>query len=145
MMIVVEHSTQARAALDGCSAISDKPFLDDEPVAQSLVVALPVIMLHEFVDGLPQGAFSEQDDPLQARFLDGSDEAFRVGIQVRGAWRQFHALHSAALEGLLELYCEQRVPIMDQVSLPDQEPFLRITEVACDLTHPKAVRLPRHS
>src|SRR5215470_19758917 len=80
MMIVVEHSTQARAALDGCSAISDKPFLDDEPVAQSLVVALPVIMLHEFLDGLPQGSFSEQDDPLEARFLDGSDEAFRVGI-----------------------------------------------------------------
>src|SRR6516225_9527836 len=49
---------------------------------QSLVVALPVIMLHEFLDGLPQGSFSEQDDPLQARFLDGSDEAFRVGIQV---------------------------------------------------------------
>src|SRR6516162_9148443 len=68
-----------------------------------------------------------------------------MGIQVRGAWRQFHALHSAALEGLLELYCEQRVPIMDQVSLPDQEAFRRITEVACDLTHPKAVRLPRHS
>jgi hypothetical protein len=66
-------------------------------------------------------------------------------IQVRGAWRQFHGLHSPALEGLLELYCEQRVPIMDQVSLPDQEAFRRMTEVACELTHPKAVGLPRHS
>src|SRR5215469_14747135 len=30
---------------DGCSAVSNKRFLDNQPVAQSLVVALPVIQL----------------------------------------------------------------------------------------------------
>src|SRR6516165_9366582 len=44
------------------------------------MVALAVIMFNKFVDGLPQGAFSEQNHPLQAGLLDGSDKAFGVGI-----------------------------------------------------------------
>src|SRR6516162_11441999 len=104
-----------------------------------------MIMLHEFLDSLPQGSFSEQDDPLQARFLDGSDEAFRVGIQVRRARWQFQRLHAAALQNLQEFRSEQRVAVMDQVSLPGQKAFLRVTEVPSDLTHPKAIRLPSHS
>src|SRR5215471_8121632 len=91
-IIVVQHSAQPLTALDRSVASAVRLFLHDQPVAQSLVVALPVIMLHEFLDGLPQGAFSKQDDPLQARFLDGSDEAFRVGIQVRRARWQFQRL-----------------------------------------------------
>src|SRR5215831_17249520 len=145
MMIVVEHSTQARAALDGCSAISDKPFLDDEPVAQSLVVALPVIVLHEFLDGLPQGSFSEQDDPLQARLLDGSHKALRASIEIRRAWRQLNRLHSGSFQDSQEFSGEQGIPVVDQVSLPGQKAFRSVTEVPSDLTHPKAIRLPRHS
>ena len=44
--------------------------LDNQPVAQSLVVALPVIMVHEFPDGLPQGSFSEQDKCEVARNVE---------------------------------------------------------------------------
>src|SRR5215831_13388987 len=120
-IVVVQHSTQPRAALDGRSAVSHKRFLDNQPVAQSLVVALPVIMVHEFPDGLPQGSFSKQDDPLQARFLDSSDEAFRVGVEVRRTWRQFYRFDPVGLNGFQELFCEQRIPVMDQVSLADQE------------------------
>src|SRR5215469_10737457 len=98
-------------------------------------------MLHEFLDGLPQGSFSEQDDPLEARFLDGSDEAFRIGIQVRRARWQFQRLHAAALQNLQEFRREQRVAVMDQVSLPGQEAFGSVTEVPSDLAHPKSIRL----
>ena len=79
-IVVVQHSTQPRAALDGCSAISDKLFLDDEPLVQTLVVALVMVVQHKFVDGLPHGAFAEQNDSFQARLLDGSHKALRVGI-----------------------------------------------------------------
>jgi len=82
-IIGVQHSTPPRAALEGCSPVSNKLFLDDEPIVQTSVVALAVIMFNQFVDGLPQGAFSEQNHPLQARLLDGSDKGLGVGIQVR--------------------------------------------------------------
>src|SRR6516162_1728398 len=50
-----------------------------EPIVQTLVVALAVIRFNKFVDGLAQGAFSEQNHPLQAGLLDGSDKALGVG------------------------------------------------------------------
>ena len=89
-MIVVQHSTQPRAALDGCSTSSDKLFLDDEPIFQTLVVALVMVVQHKFVDGLPHGAFAEQNHSFQARLFDGSHKALRVRIQIRRARRQFH-------------------------------------------------------
>jgi len=58
-VIVVQHSTQPRTALDGCSAVNNKLLLDNQPIVQALVIALPVIMLHEFPDGLPQRTLSE--------------------------------------------------------------------------------------
>src|SRR5215813_8579169 len=62
-IIVVQHSAQPLAPLDRSVASAVRLFLHDQPVAQSLMVALPVIMLHEFADGLPQRAFSEQNHP----------------------------------------------------------------------------------
>jgi len=41
-IVIVQHSAQARAALNGCSAVSNKRFLNNQPVAQSLVVALVI-------------------------------------------------------------------------------------------------------
>src|SRR5215472_2531370 len=61
---------QPLAAPDRSLTSRVRLFLHDQPVAQSLVVALPMIMLHEFPDGLPQRSFSKQDDPFETRFLD---------------------------------------------------------------------------
>ena len=42
-MIVVEHSTQPRAALEGGSPVRDQLFRYDQPIAQTLVVALVMV------------------------------------------------------------------------------------------------------
>jgi len=51
-----------------------------------------MVVFNKFVKGLPQRAFSEQNPALHARFLDGSDKALRVRIQIRRARRQVHRL-----------------------------------------------------
>src|SRR5262249_29898368 len=56
-----------------------------------------------------------------------------------------HRLHSGGFQDLQEFRSEQGIPVMDQISLTDQKAFRRVTEVPSDLTHPKAIRLPRHS
>ena len=58
-IIVVQHSTQPPAALDRSDATDVRLFLNDEPVGQPLVVTFAVIMHNEFVNRLPQLAFSE--------------------------------------------------------------------------------------
>ena len=67
-----------------CSTVPSVAFIrNDQSVAKTLVVSLAVIMRHEFVNRLPQRVFSEEDHPVQAGLLDGSDKPFRVGIGVR--------------------------------------------------------------
>ena len=112
-MIVVQHPTQASAAMDGCSPVSDKLFRDDEPIVQTLVVALVMIVQHKLVDGLAHGAFAEQNHSFQARFLDGPHKALRVGIQIRRAWRQLNRLHSGGFQDLQEFPSEQRIPVSE--------------------------------
>jgi len=71
-----------RSSRNRCGQKTNQPL-----VAQPLVVPFETAMGKEFVDRLPQGAFSERDHPVQAGFLDGSDKAFRVGIQIRRTGR----------------------------------------------------------
>ena len=59
-----------------------------------------MIVHHEFVEGLSQGAFSEQNQALQAGFLDGSDEALRVGIV------ECQQLQAVRINPLAVVYCE---------------------------------------
>ena len=82
---------------------------------------------------------------FQARFLGGPHKALRVGIEIRGAWRQLNRLHSGGFQDLQEFSGEQGIPVVDQVALPGQKAFRSVTEVASDLTHPKAIGLPGHS
>jgi len=144
-MVIIEHSAQPLTTQDHSAAASARLFPHDQPVVQPLVVSLAMIMHHEFVHGLPQRAFSEQNYSLQARFLDGSDKALGMGIQIRRARRQFDRLHSRALQDLQEFRSEQGIPIMDQVAFADQEAFRRVAEIACHLTHPEPVGLPGES
>src|SRR5215469_14285740 len=102
-------------------------------------------MPDKFTDHLSQRAFAEQNHPLQARFPDGSDEALRVSIQVRRTGWQLHRFDTTGLKDLRKLFGEQRVPIVNQVALPDQEAFRGMAKVVSNLTRPKVIRLPRHS
>src|SRR5579859_6356282 len=120
-LIVVQHSTQPPAALDRSCATGARLFPHDQPIAQTLVIPLAMIMLNKLVDGPAHRAFSEQNHPFQAGFLDGSHKAFGVGIQIRRARRQLNGLGSSTLEDLQEFFTEQGIAVMDQVSLPHQK------------------------
>ena len=56
----------------------------DQSVVQALVISLVMIVLDELADGATQRALTNEHHPFEAGFLDGADEAFRVGVQV---WR----------------------------------------------------------
>ena len=58
-VVVVQHPTQPLAARDRSTIPNMELIRDDQPVAEALVVALTMIMCHEFANRLPQRAFSE--------------------------------------------------------------------------------------
>src|SRR5215831_12444788 len=97
------------------------------------MVALVMVIHHKFMEVLLHGALAEQNQPFQAGLFDGPDKALRVGIEIRRAWRQLNRLHAAALQDLQEFRSEQGIPVMNQISLTDQEAFGSIAEIACHL------------
>ena len=56
-------------------------------IANPLVRTLGVVVFGVFVDDMPKLLLAEEDHLVQAFVLDGSDEAFRVGVEVRRAGR----------------------------------------------------------
>src|SRR4051812_4558811 len=94
----------------------------NQSVAQSLVVAFRLVMGYEVLNCCPQGGFAEQDHPFQTGFLDAADKSFSVGVQIRRSRWQLDGLDTNILRGAEKPVREQRVPIMDQVALPREQP-----------------------
>jgi hypothetical protein len=64
----------------------------NQTVAQTLMIALAVVMGHEILNRCPQGAFAKQDQPFQTGFLDAAYKAFGVGVGMSPQMRRMATL-----------------------------------------------------
>ena len=65
MIIKVQHSSQSLTALDRSGAIGARPFPDDQPIDQALMVPFVMVVHHKFVNALPHGALTEHNHSFQ--------------------------------------------------------------------------------
>jgi hypothetical protein len=66
----------------------------DQPIIESLMIPLEVIVLGVFLHSVAQMLLSQRDDPGQALRLDGAYESLGVGVQIwtsRGKLHRFDA------------------------------------------------------
>jgi hypothetical protein len=63
-------------------------------------------------------------------------------VEIRAVRRQLQASDARGAKDVPELLREERISVVDQVALADQETIDAIGEVARDLLHPRAMRLP---
>ena len=89
----------------------------DQRIVQPLVVALAMVMRHEFSSRFPHRALTEQDHPLQTRFLDRPYKPFRVRVQIGTARWKLHRGNTRFSQQAQELGRKQRVAIMDEVKV----------------------------
>jgi hypothetical protein len=104
-----------------------------------------MIMHYELVESLSHRTFAEKDQPPQTGFLNSSDLALGVVIQIRQVRRQFRRLQCTGRQSLQELCHDQRNPVMNQISFADQEAFRGIREVACYLAYSEHAPLSHQS
>ena len=135
-VIVVQHTAQSLASLDRSVELCQTGLRNNQLIAETLVIPFKVVMCCEFPDRLPQRALPEKDQSIQARFLARPHKAFRMGIQVWRTGRKFHRLNSHLREHKLELRREQRVAIMDQIPLTQEETIHRVADISGYLAHP---------
>ena len=120
-IIVVQPSTETFPALDRACVYEVVWVRLNQAVAQPLVVSLAVIMSCEVLNGCPQRTFPEQDQPFEAGLLDAAHEALGVGIQIWTSRWQFDGFHTGILQRAQKFFSEQRVPIMDQVTIAHEQ------------------------
>lgn len=82
-IVVVQHAAQTLTAQHFSTTTSVAFIGHKQPVAETLVVSLAVIVQNELVNSFAQRAFTKEDHSVQAGFLNAANEAFRIGIQVR--------------------------------------------------------------
>src|SRR5262245_44020877 len=102
----------------------------DELVAQTLVIALVMIMIRELTHRSSERRFPKEDDPVQTGFLDGSHESLRVRVEIWRARGQTNDLDVSDGERFMEGLREPRVTIMDQEACPGQKGVGDVGQVA---------------
>ena len=75
----------------------------------------------EVMNGCPQRTFPEQDQPFEAGLLNAPHEALGVSVQIWTSRWQFNGFHTGVLQRAQKFFREQRVPIMDQVTLANEQ------------------------
>ena len=88
--VVVQRAAETLSPPDLAKACPNNYGWRDHPVLKPLMVPLVMVVLDEFTNSSAKRTLTEQDQPVQARFLDAPDEAFRVGVQVRRQRGQFY-------------------------------------------------------
>jgi hypothetical protein len=86
-VVVLQQATEPLARQN--AAVADDPGdrRHDQPIVQPLIVAFAMVVLDELADGSPKRRLNE-NQPIQAGFLDRPYEALRVRIEIRGTGRQ---------------------------------------------------------
>ena len=64
----------------------------NDPMVQSLVIAFAMIVRREILNSCSQGAFSEQNEPVQTAFLSTAHESLGVGVGMSPQMRRMATL-----------------------------------------------------
>src|SRR4029453_10065992 len=134
-MIIAEQSTEAFSPYHIARLTTDFSLRRNGLVIEPLMIALSMIVGEVLVDHMIERAFTQHDHPSQGLFLDGAHEPFAVRVEVRTPWRQEDGLHLAVLEQCIKRLRELRVPVVDEVSLAEEEPVEGVRQLPSTLLH----------
>ena len=135
-MIVAEHSAESLAPYDWVVKFANVGDGLQQPVAESLMISLAVVVGHVLCNRVPKRCPSEEDHPTQALFLYGSDESFRERIQIGRTWRQSNDVDTLADEYVtksVRVFC---ISVENHIPFAAQKAIVHIGDVARDLRHP---------
>ena len=114
------------------------PCMNDQLIARPLMIPFVMIVLNELGDGSSERPFTDENQPVEAGFLDCPDEPFRVRVETRGMRRQANDPNACGGECLAERDGEQRIPIVDQEALAPETAVSGIGQIATHLAHPRS-------
>src|SRR6266571_5250183 len=74
----------------------------EQDIALALMIPLVMKMRHILRQRMVERRFPKEDQPRETFLLDRPHPAFRVGVQIRRPWRQWHPRHPSRVDDLLK-------------------------------------------
>ena len=108
----------------------------DEFIVETLAVALCVVVDYVFGYRCPKVSLTERYDAVETFSAYGEHESFRICVQIWTLGGKAEGLHACISQEPTYLLGEQRVPVVDEVSLAKEEPIPHLSEVPGHLIHP---------
>src|SRR6266568_4743053 len=93
----------------------------EEAVALPLMIALVMIMLNILLERMPEGSLTKQNKLGEALALDRLYPALRIGIQIGGLGRQWHARDTSIIDDPLKRWAVLAVSVVDEILPRSQE------------------------
>jgi hypothetical protein len=93
-------------------------------------------MFRVFDDGIPKMVLSQRNHSSEAFRFNGSNESFRVCIQIGTACRQLHCLHAGGPKQRTEPFSKQWIAIVNEIATSTQKSVVDIRDIARNLPHP---------
>ncbi len=140
-MVILEHSAQSLATLDGASLSADSLAGIDELVFQTLVVPFGVVMRQKLASGVAQGVFAKENQPVEAFYFNRPHEPLQVSVQVRRSRRQLYRLDACAFQQGVKLSREFSVAVQEEIAAILEKTILSIGQISGDLFHPRFIRV----
>ena len=120
-MVVPQHPAESFAATYLPTPLPYFGLRLDQPIAETLVAPLSMIVLHERANGPTQCRLRKEDHPVKALALDRENESLGVGVEIRRPHRQAHYLRSGLDQQPSELLAVLRIPVEEEVPLPEEK------------------------
>jgi len=117
----------------------------DQPVFQTLMVSLPVIMRDILVERSAEASFTEENHSAQSFGFQASHKSFEVRIQIRTSRGEQDRFHTGAVGQILPHRLKLGVPVHQQMRRVPQKTFVSSSQVTADLSNPFSIRIGRHS
>ncbi len=78
-----EHSAEPLATADLFGGAADFILQIDDLVAEALMISLRMVVAEKLRNSRPQRPLAEKDQSIEALLLQGSEEPFHMGVQIR--------------------------------------------------------------
>src|SRR5208337_2920704 len=113
-LVEIEQAAQPLGFSNGPVAATGLLAGEGDDIVETLMIAFKLMVGEIFIERMAQGALAEENQLIEAFFLDRAHPAFGKGIKVGGLWRQLESLNACGVEDGVEILGEFSIAVVEQ-------------------------------
>src|SRR5271157_980978 len=113
-LVGIEQSAQPLGFSNGPVATTGWLAGEGDDIVETLMIAFMLMVGEIFLERMAEGTLAEENQLMEAFFLDRKHPAFGKGVEVGGLWRQLESLNACGVEDGVEILGEFSIAVVEQ-------------------------------